>query len=120
MSVLYLFSYATPASFKKLVIVLQEIEASEVEDANTELMPLGSLQKGSIDIVGATVSTNPNYHRPHHVDGLELIIRIENQDKPPFEVKILALRERVHSTMVSILASGPSCPGFDSRNFQCC
>ena len=65
---------------------MQEIEASEAEDSNTELMPLGSLQKGSIDIVGATISTNPNYQRPHHIDGLELIIRIENQDKPPFEV----------------------------------
>ena len=49
-------------------------------------MPLGSLQKGSIDIVGATVSTYQNFNRPITVDGLELILKIENQDKAPFEV----------------------------------
>jgi hypothetical protein len=49
-------------------------------------MPLGSLQKGSIDIVGATVTINPNFHRPQNNDGLEFIIRIENQDNAPFEV----------------------------------
>jgi hypothetical protein len=55
-----------------------------VEDPNTELMPLGSLQKGSIDIVGATVTIIQNGH--------DFIIRIENKDKPPFEVGHLCYR----------------------------
>ena len=57
-----------------------------MEDSNTELMPLGSLQKGSIDIVGATVTIGTNFHRPQGTDGLEYIIKIENQDNAPFEV----------------------------------
>ena len=67
-------------------ISLQEIEASEVEDSNTEMMPLGSLQKGSIDIIGASVTIGTNFHRPQGQDGLEYLIRIENQDNSPFEV----------------------------------
>jgi hypothetical protein len=72
-----------------LNVSFQEIEASEVEDTNTELMPLGSLQKGSIDIVGANVSICTNFHRPPGMEGLECIIRIENQDNLPFEVNLV-------------------------------
>ena len=35
---------------------MQEIDASEVEDPNAEQTPLGTLQKGSIDILGAKVN----------------------------------------------------------------
>ncbi len=49
-------------------------------------MPLGSLQKGSIDIVGANVTISTNFHRPPGMENLEYIIRIENQDSLPFEV----------------------------------
>jgi hypothetical protein len=70
---------------------LQEIEASEVEDTNTELMPLGSLQKGSIDIVGANVTISTNFHRPPGMENLEYIIRIENQDSLPFEVTLITV-----------------------------
>ena len=71
---------------QEFIFSTYEIEANETEETNTELMQLGSLQKGSIDIVGATVSTYQNFNRPITVDGLELIIKIENQDKAPFEV----------------------------------
>lgn len=65
-----------------------EIEAtSDVEDANNDLAPLGNLQKGSIDIVGAKVEIQANPNRPIGVSGLEYVIRIESPATfPPFEV----------------------------------
>ncbi|TRY67123.1 hypothetical protein TCAL_13126 [Tigriopus californicus] len=51
-----------------------EVDSTEVDDLNNEQMPLGSLQKGFIDILGAqvTISLNPE---PHPT--LEWIVRIE-------------------------------------------
>jgi len=49
-------------------------------------MPLGSLQKGSIDIINALVTfqenTTPN-------DGLEYLIKISCSDNSVFEVKLV-------------------------------
>eukprot|EP00095_Tigriopus_kingsejongensis_P002053 maker-scaffold254_size236139-snap-gene-1.12 protein:Tk02053 transcript:maker-scaffold254_size236139-snap-gene-1.12-mRNA-1 annotation:"1-phosphatidylinositol -bisphosphate phosphodiesterase gamma-1" len=56
-----------------------EIDPCEVEEINNEQMPLGSMQKGCMDILGARISISLN-PEPHPT--LEWIIRIEcpNQD----------------------------------------
>ena len=75
-----------PANF------VQEIEpapqdATDDEAANQDLMPLGDLQKGSIDILGAVVDIRDNPDRPAGVNGLEWIVRIETPtSRQPFEV----------------------------------
>jgi phosphatidylinositol phospholipase C gamma-1 len=84
-----------PANF------VQEIEASqepteggganaiggEEDGGNTELMPLGDLQKGSIDIIGADVEIRDNPVRPVGVTGLEWLVRIKTPSSvTPFEV----------------------------------
>ena len=57
------------------------------EGGNQDLMPLGDLQKGSIDIMGAVVNIRDNPTRPFGMTGLEWIIHIETPSlRSPFEV----------------------------------
>jgi hypothetical protein len=58
-------------------LIFQEIDSSEVEDPNAEQTPLGTLQKGSIDILGARVTVIPNPDRVPALNGMEWLIRIE-------------------------------------------
>ncbi len=81
-----------PANFVQEIEPLSlsaEAGASAIaeDQNNTDLMPLGDLQKGSIDIIGAVVEIRDNPDRPMGVCGLEWIIRIETpRCKTPFEV----------------------------------
>ena len=70
---------------------MQEIEpTNEVHEtdqesgASQDLMPLGDMQKGSIDIVGALVSIQENPQRT--LNGFEYIIRIGPPPSPAFEM----------------------------------
>ena len=79
----------------------------EGQSGATDLKPLGDLQKGSIDIVGAVVDIRDNPDRPFGMIGLEWIIRIETPDsRTPFEVAAASQSEalvRVHHILSRIL-----------------
>ena len=64
---------------------MHEITNAEDNNAAQEnLMPLGDMQKGSIDIAGALVSIQENRERA--LNGFEYIIRIGPPPSPVFEM----------------------------------
>ena len=67
--------------------VLDPLDDENPAGREDALMPLGDLQKGSIDILEAVVNIRDNPDRPVGVHGLEWIIRIETPNsRIPFEV----------------------------------
>ena len=76
-----------PANFVQEMEPALDNTNEEAENSVDALMPLGDLQKGSIDILGAVVEIRDNTDRPVGVNGLEWIIRIETPtSRTPFEV----------------------------------
>ena len=67
-----------PANFvQEMEPVLDLLDDENPAGREDALMPLGDLQKGSIDILEAVVNIRDNPDRPVGVQGLEWIIRIE-------------------------------------------
>ncbi len=76
-----------------------------MEDPNADQTPLGTLQKGSIDILGAKVTTVPNPDRIPALNGMDWLIRIEAGQSgfSKFEVSI-DRAETLALTTYSLLA----------------
>ena len=79
------------------------MDATDDEAVGQDLMPLGDLQKGSIDILGAVVEIKDNPDRPAGVSGLDWIIRIETpQSRVPFEVAAQDRSEGIYALSARI------------------
>ena len=75
---------------------VMEVDPGELgldPDQNPDQMPLGNLQKGSIDILGAEVTFDPNPDRIQAMSGMEWVLRIKCPDQlKPFEVSRILWR----------------------------
>lgn len=83
--------YWFPANYVK------ELETTEADDGGNEVAPLGSLQKGSFDIKGVTVTVERNLRQPQ-VQGEfpEWLIMLKNPDLEPFKIATTTEEEAIN------------------------
>ena len=106
-----------PANFVQELEPSNEVadgEESNVANGQDNMMPLGNLQKGSVDIVGAEVSIQEN--RDRALNGFEYLIRIGSPPYPPFEMAASTKAEALEwATKIRETSQSAHCKEENSR-----